>query len=121
MAGKSGQAKISKKRFKELLPDSSCSYTQLSKLLGCHRYTLRGWLEKHSDMQELFDKQKEFMIGEAEDVLHEAIVTNRDSKTAQWFLKVMTDKYSETQKIEHSGEIGININIIDTKTNKDDE
>ena len=121
MAQKAGRAKISKKQFKEHLPNSSCSYTQLSKLLGCHRYTLRAWLKKHSDMQELFEEQKEFMIGEAEDVIFEDIVINRDGRRAEWYLKVMTDKYTDKkQEIELSGELGLNINIIDSK-NKDDE
>ena len=121
MAGKVSNNKITKKKFKELLPESSCSYTQLSKLLGVHRYTLRDWLSKHSDMQQLFEKQKEFMIGESEDVLFEHIVNERDSKTAQWYLKVMTDKYNETTKVEHSGEVSFNINISDAKNKKKDE
>ena len=122
MAGKAGRAKISKKQFKEHLPNSSCSYTQLSKLLGCHRYTLRGWLVKHPDMQKLFEEQKEFMIGEAEDVIYEDIVINRDGRRAEWYLKVMTDKYTDKkQEIEVSGELGLNINIIDSKNDDEDE
>jgi len=120
MAGKSGQAKITKTLFKKHLPNSSCSYTQLSKLLGCHRYTLRSWLRKHPDMQELFDKQKEYMIGECEDVLYEAVVKNRDAKVSQWYLSRMTNKYTDKSKVEHTGDLSIEIKIVDAK-NKDDE
>ena len=120
MAQKAGRAKITKKQFKEHLPNSSCSYTQLSKLLGCHRYTLRAWLKKHSDMQELFEEQKEFMIGEAEDVIFEDIVNKRDGKRSEWYLKVMTDKYSDKkQEVEISGGLEIKISIEDIKNNDD--
>ena len=118
MAGKS---KLTKALFKKALPNSSCSYTQLAKMLGTHRFTLRNWMEKNPDMQELFDKQKEFMISECEDVLFEDIVNNRDSRWATWYLKVMTDKYNETSKIEHSGEVSLEVIILDNKKEKEDE
>ena len=53
------------------------------------------------------------MIGECEDVIYEAIVDLKDTKVARWYLKTLTDKYSEKQQIEHSGEISFDIKIED--------
>jgi hypothetical protein len=120
MAKNKPHHKVTVKSFKKNVVKCSASLTQLAKLIGVDRYTLRTWMHKpgHEQYIEMFEKQKEFMIGESEDVIFESIVNGRDSKWAAWYLKTMTDKYTEKSKVEHSGDLSIDIKITDVKNNE---
>ena len=110
--------KITVANFKRFLPESSCSYSVLAKQLGVSKFVLKSWMAKHPKMEKMFNEQKNTMIAEAEDVIFEAIINDRDTRVAQWYLKTMSDIYKEKSEITLDGGLDFNVTIKDAKSKK---
>lgn len=120
------KTKLTKSQVKKAIEKSSCSYTQLSGILHVSRNTLRRFMKKFPELQELFDKQLEFMIEESEDVIYEKIINDRDPRWASWFLKVKgnwgyRDMWDKDYIVERSGDLGVHIIIKDAPQNTEED
>lgn len=108
------------RRFLELFIPMRFNITNICAEVGISRTLYYIWLKEWPIFAESVKNLQEYLIDRSEEVLLNALDAN-DSKTAQFILKHLSDRYKEKIDITSNGHsVGSIINIITPKDEQND-
>ena len=102
-----------KKLFIQTYPQKVCNITETCKCINIDRGTYYNWRKNDEDFNLACTHAEESMIDFAETQLMKNIKDGKETSLI-FYLKCKAKKrgYVERQEVEHSGDVGININIV---------
>ena len=115
--------KASIKKILKAIPGTSGLKSAIAVKLGVHYRTILNYEAKYETVRQAIDEEKEKILDEAESVLFVKI-QDGDEDTCKWFLarkgkqRGYSEKIDAEQKIEHKGELGINIIKVEPEVAK---
>ena len=99
-------------QFIELCIPMRFNITNICAEIGITRKTFYDWCNEKPEFNQAFEDTRMYIIDRAEDVLMQCL-DDKDSKSAQFLLKHLSNKYKERVDITTNGQsIGTIINII---------
>jgi hypothetical protein len=111
---------LSEKELLAAIKGSGGIISNISKRLKVDWHTANNLIKKNPNCLLALEDEKEKILDLAETKIIEAMMSG-DTSTSKWVLATQGRKrgWSENIKIDHSGEVGITINIVDDDTATD--
>lgn len=123
MSGKKGQkgsVRLQFEKVREAIIKSRGNLSHAARQLGCARYTLSAFVQRHQELEQILKDEREAIVDVAENMLYQA-VTLREGWAVCFALKCLgKDRgYVERSETQQSGQVEIIIKRENgiTKTN----